>query len=39
VKRLAEKSPNVPLIVEHLDESDIPRAKRFVDDTLKKQGV
>jgi sugar phosphate isomerase/epimerase len=39
VQRLAEKNPNVPLIVEHLDESDIPRAKRFVDDTLKKYGV
>lgn len=39
VQRLSEKSPNVPLIVEHLDESDIPRAKRFVDDTLKKYGV
>ena len=39
VQRLSEKSPNVPLIVEHLDESDIPRAKRFVDDTLKKFGV
>jgi len=39
VKRLAEKSPNVPLIIEHLDESDVPRAKRFVDDTLKRQGV
>ena len=39
VKRLAEKSPNVPLIIEHLDESDVPRAKQFVDDTLKRQGV
>ncbi len=39
VKRLAEKSPNAPLIIEHLDESDVPRAKRFVDDTLKRQGV
>jgi sugar phosphate isomerase/epimerase len=39
VQRLSEKNPNVPLIVEHLDESDIPRAKRFVDDTLKKYGV
>lgn len=39
VKRLAERSPNVPLIIEHLDESDVPRAKRFIDETLKRQGV
>ena len=39
VKRLAEKSPNVPLIIEHLDESDVPRAKQFVVETLKRQGV
>jgi sugar phosphate isomerase/epimerase len=38
--RLAEKSPNVPIIVEHVDgESDIPRAKKFVDDKLRKIGV
>lgn len=39
VRRLAEQSPNVPLIIEHLDESDVPRAKRFVDDILTKVGV
>jgi sugar phosphate isomerase/epimerase len=39
VQRLSEKSPNVPLIIEHLDESDVPRAKRFVDDVLKRNGV
>jgi sugar phosphate isomerase/epimerase len=39
VQRLAEKSPNVPLIIEHLDESDVPRAKKFVDDILTKVGV
>ena len=39
VQRLSEKSPNVPLIIEHLDESDVPRAKEFVDGVLKKYGV
>ena len=39
VRRLAEQSPNVPLIIEHLDESDVPRAKQFVDDILTKVGV
>jgi sugar phosphate isomerase/epimerase len=38
LKRLAEICPNIPLIIEHLDESDIPRAKKFVDDKLKKTG-
>ncbi|UOQ58032.1 sugar phosphate isomerase/epimerase [Leucobacter allii] len=39
VKRLAERSPNIPLIIEHLDEADIPRAKEFIRETLKRQGV
>ncbi len=39
VKRLAEKNPNIPLIIEHLDEGDIDRAKRFIVDTLKRVGV
>ena len=33
---LAKHHPNIPIIIEHIDESDIPRAKKFVDDTLKK---
>lgn len=36
LEKLAKNHPNIPLIIEHLDESDIPRAKKFVDDTLKK---
>lgn len=39
VKRLAEEHPNIPLIIEHLDEGDIERAKRFTDDVLKRVGV
>lgn len=36
--RLRKNHPNIPIIIEHLDEEDIPRAKKFVDDTLKKVG-
>ena len=39
VRRLAQEHPNIPLIIEHLDEGDIERAKRFTDDTLKRAGV
>jgi len=39
LQRLSEKSPNVPLIIEHLDESDVPRAKEFVDGVLKKYSI
>ncbi len=39
VELLAKHHPNMPLIIEHLDESDIARAKKFVDDTLKSVGV
>ncbi|WP_096188813.1 sugar phosphate isomerase/epimerase family protein [Evansella halocellulosilytica] len=38
VKRLAEKHPNIPIIIEHLDEKDIPRAKKFLDGKLKENG-
>ncbi len=37
-KRLSKLYPNIPIIIEHLDETDVPRAKKFVDDTLKKVG-
>ena len=39
VKLLAKDHPNIPLIIEHLDEGDIDRAKHFVDGVLKKAGV
>ncbi len=38
-KLLGVTHPNMPLIIEHLDEGDIPRAKKFIDDTLKRQNV
>lgn len=39
VRLLAKDHPNIPLIIEHLDENDIARAKRFVDGALKRTGV
>lgn len=39
LQRLADRSPNIPLIIEHLDESDVPRAKQFIVETLKKYGI
>jgi sugar phosphate isomerase/epimerase len=39
LRRLSEKSPNIPIIIEHLDESDVPRAKRFLDGRLRALGV
>ena len=39
VRRLAIDHPNIPLIIEHLDLEDIPRAKGFVDATLRRVGV
>lgn len=38
LKRLSAQHPNIPLIIEHLDENDIPRAKKFIDEKLKKTG-
>ena len=39
LKRLARKHPNIPIIIEHLDESDVPRAKAFLDGKLRRLGV
>lgn len=39
LKRLSEKHPNIPVIIEHLDESDIPRAKAFLDGKFKANGL
>jgi len=38
LKRLSQLHPNIPIIIEHLDEDDIPRAKKFLDEKLKKNG-
>ena len=39
LRRLSQRHPNIPLIIEHLDESDIPRAKAFIGAQLAAQGV
>jgi len=39
LKLLSRKHPNIPIIIEHLDEPDIPRAKAFLDEKLLHAGV
>ena len=39
LKRLAEKHPNIAVIIEHLSEDDIPRAKAFLDGKFKANNV
>lgn len=39
LKRLLRVSPNIPLIIEHLTEEDVPRAKKFVDQALIEAGA
>lgn len=38
LQRLSKHHPNIPIIIEHLDESDVPRAKKFVDGKLRANG-
>lgn len=39
LQRLSEKHPNIPVIIEHLDEADVPRSKKFLDDKLIANGL
>ncbi len=39
LKRLAQKHPNIPIIVEHLDEADVPRSKKFLEDKMRANGL
>ena len=39
LKLLAQHHPNMPLIIEHLDENDIPRAQGFINEILKRQSI
>lgn len=39
LQRLAQKHPNIPVIIEHLDESDVPRAKKFLEGKMRANGV
>ena len=36
---LAKHHPNIPIIIEHLDESDVPRAKQFLEERLLATGL
>lgn len=38
LQRLSRDHPNIPIIIEHLDESDVPRAKAFIEAKLKSVG-
>lgn len=38
LNRLGRDHPNIPIIIEHLAEDDIPRAKQFVDGKLLANG-
>lgn len=38
LKRLSQVHPNIPIIIEHLDEADVPRAKAFLDGKLNASG-
>lgn len=39
LKRLAGKHPNIPIIIEHIEEADVPRAKQFIDGRLLANGL
>jgi sugar phosphate isomerase/epimerase len=39
LQRLSKKHPNIPVIIEHLEESDIPRAFGFLKGKLLSHGV
>ena len=39
LKLLSRKHPNIPVIIEHLEEADVPRAKKFLDGKLRAQGL
>jgi sugar phosphate isomerase/epimerase len=38
LQRLGKAYPNIPIIIEHLEESDVPRAKQFLDEKLRVNG-
>lgn len=38
LQRLWRNHPNIPIIIEHLDEADVPRAKKFLDGKLAAHG-
>ncbi len=39
LRRLSEKHSNIPVVIEHLDESDVPRAFDFLKGKMRSLGV
>src|ERR1700759_165072 len=39
LQRLSHKHPNIPVIIEHLTEDDVPRAKKFLDGKFRANGL
>lgn len=39
LRLLPRKHPNISLIIEHLEEADVPRAKQFIDGRLRANGA
>jgi len=39
LRRLAQKHPNIPIIIEHLSEDDVLRSKTFLEDKMRAEGV
>jgi sugar phosphate isomerase/epimerase len=39
LQRLSEKHPNIPVIIEHLDESDVPRAFKFLKGKMRDNAL
>jgi sugar phosphate isomerase/epimerase len=39
LQRLAQKHPNIPIIIEHLSEDDVPRSKKFLEDKMRAHGL
>ena len=39
LKRLSRDHPNIPIIIEHIQESEVRRAKNFLDEKLLINGL
>ena len=39
LQSVAQKHANIPIIVEHLDEADVPRSKTFLEDKMRAHGL
>lgn len=39
LERLSKKNPNIPIVIEHFEEPDIVRAKAYLDEKLRSNGL